>query len=205
MKGKDLTGLRFGKLTVISKAPYKHHKNGRKRAAWNCLCDCGNEKVVLTENLVNGHVSSCGCKKEKHSMSYSRLYSIWNGMKDRCNNPHHKFYSRYGGRGISVCEDWQTDFNSFMNWSYANGYEENLTIDRIDNDKGYTPDNCRWATMKVQRNNASSNKILSFNGRTMNVTKWANELNISRHTLYTRLRKGWSVEKALTTPRRNIK
>lgn len=203
MKAEDLTGKRFGKLVVVSRAPDKDcstENRNRKRAMWNCVCDCGKETVKSGDNLRNGHTNSCGCIRYKHLMSRTRLYSIWRGIIERCTNKNHVFFHRYGGRGITVCDEWSTDFVPFMQWSYENGYSEGLTIDRIDNDGDYSPDNCRWVTMKVQRNNASTNKNLTFNGKTMNVTQWADELEVSRQALYSRLKKGWSVEETLSIP-----
>jgi hypothetical protein len=200
LRAEDLSGKRFGRLTIISRAPDKICKGNRKRIMWVCKCDCGNITIKNGDNIRKGNTSSCGCIKEKHSMSYSRLYRIWHGMLERCNNKNHVYFDDYGGRGIDVCDDWKSDFRKFMDWSLSNGYSEKLTIDRIDNNKGYSPDNCKWSTMKEQRNNTRANRNLTYNGITMNVTQWAEMLGISRNTLFSRLRKGWNVEKALSTP-----
>lgn len=160
----DLAGQKFGKLTVIEQKGVSKYGH----ATWLCKCDCGNRSVVLGRNLRNGNTSSCGClqreragrpiEKTTLAKEYSRLYCVWWGMKVRCYNPKHKGYHRYGGRGITVCDEWINDFQSFCDWAMANGYDENAprgkcTIDRIDNDKGYSPANCRWVDMKVQNQN----------------------------------------------------
>jgi hypothetical protein len=156
----DFKGLKIGKLQVIDRA--------NKSGYWLCKCDCGKEIIVATYNLKRKTVKSCGCyRKErckdiskKHNMSNSRLYMIYNHMKSRCNNPNDKRFNCYGGRGIKICEEWENDFMNFYNWAINNGYNDNLTIDRIDNDKGYSPSNCRWLT----RSENNKNRRICKNG-----------------------------------------
>ena len=166
-KFRDLTGQRFGQLTVIERSGSNKHR----RATWRCQCDCGRETVVASNDLINGDTRSCGCFRSKlliernttHGLRHTRLYGVWLGMKERCYIPSSIRYQRYGGRGITICDEWRDNFQAFYEWSVSNGYDENspfgqCTIDRIDNDKGYSPDNCRWVDQKVQRNNRSDSR-----------------------------------------------
>ncbi len=146
---------------------------------------------------------SKGKKRERHITHggrHTRLYSIWAHMKERCLNPNSISYKNYGGRGITVCDEWKQDFAAFRGWAYANGYSDELEIDRIDNDGDYCPENCRWATRKAQTYNRRSNRYLEHNGRKQTVMEWAHETGISHKTLYDRLKSGWPVDRALTEP-----
>ena len=174
----DLTGQRFGKLTVIG----VDDRNTRKTYFY-CQCDCGNVKSVRSDSLLCGAIRSCGCMKKEqdrinleanhsHKMSKTRPYEIWQGMKGRCYNPHNPRYDRYGGRGITVCDEWKEDFNAFYEWAVQNGYSDDLTIDRIDNDKGYSPDNCRWATQEEQARNRESNIKITIGNATKTLKEW---------------------------------
>lgn len=203
----DMTGERFGRLTVISyagKAPNGH-------SMWECKCSCGSFVKVSGSNLKSGKQVSCGCKRREqagqlnliHGESKSRLHSIWCNMITRTENPHGTAYPCYGGKGIAICPEWRNDFSAFKNWAEANGYAEDLTIDRIDNNKGYSPDNCRWVTWKDQFNHRTTCHYLTFRERTQSIAQWAEELGISKSALYQRISAGWSVDRALTEPIRS--
>jgi hypothetical protein len=129
----------------------------------------------------------------------SRLYAIWSEMRHRCHNPNHRVFSNYGGRGINVCPEWE-NYAIFHKWAITNGYNKNLTIDRINNDGNYEPENCRWATMKEQQNNRRDNHLVSWDGQTKTLAQWAEERGLAPVTLATRLRRGWPVDRALTKP-----
>lgn len=128
-----------------------------------------------------------------------RVYCIWKHMKDRCYNPNFKHYGHYGGRGITVCDEWRKDFNSFYEWAISNGYDDSLTLDRKDVNGNYDPTNCRWATRREQMLNTRRNHYLTYDGETLTVNEWAEKLGMKQNTLLCRIRRGWSVERALTT------
>lgn len=204
MKLIDLKGRKYGRLTVIKKA----EKRGREQT-WLCECDCGNSCVVRGANLRNGHTKSCGCyNKERiietqtiHGMRNTRLYNIWNHMRQRCLNPNHKRYADYGGRGITICEEWRNDFQAFYDWAMKNGYQDNLTIDREDNDGNYEPSNCRWSNDKEQSNNRRNNHYVSCKGMELTIAQWSEKTGINQTTIQARLDKGWTPERALEIDR----
>ncbi len=203
----DLTGQHFGRLTVINRAEDYVSPKGHKLVQWLCECECGNRKNVSGSCLKSGHTQSCGCLNREisrkrlltHGDSDTRLYHIWRSMIDRCSNSNDKNYHHYGGRGISVCEEWD-DYVVFKEWALKYGYKEGLTIDRIDVDGNYEPSNCRWVDWNIQANNKRNNHYITYNNTTKSMMDWANEYNINYSTLRRRIRDGWSPEKALTTP-----
>ena len=161
MKLIDRTGERFGRLTVISRSENRIFPNGKTGTAYLCRCDCGNEKVILTTTLQSGKTRSCGCLQEearsdahtKHRLCDHRLYNIWTNMKQRCFNSKNGDFKNYGGRGITICDEWLNNFSAFYEWAMVSGYEASLSIDRIDVNGNYEPSNCRWATALEQRHN----------------------------------------------------
>lgn len=152
----DLTGKRFGEVIVIKQAP-----SNNKNSAWLCRCDCGKLFITYAPNLKSGCTKTCGCgvlrstiqRSTKHGGCKTKLYKVWSGIKARCGNPNNKQYMDYGGRGIKICDEWVNNFASFRKWALENGYQEGLTIERKDNNKGYCPDNCTWATIAEQNQN----------------------------------------------------
>lgn len=197
----DLSGQRFGRLTVIKKA-----ESSKGKTKWHCKCDCGRETTVFGCNLKKGVAKSCGClrneatseRRTSHGQRWTRLYNIWEQMKGRCTRPAHPFYRLYGGRGITVCDEWRDSFKVFHDWAMANGYAENLTIDRIDTNGNYCPENCRWADLVTQANNTSRNHLLAYNGEVHTLAEWSKLTGINYMSLKTRIRRGWSIERALT-------
>lgn len=197
MKALNLIGSRFGKLTVIERVENDAHGHSR----WRCKCDCGNDTVVIGYELKNGHIKSCGCYRSEnlndfnrtHNLSKHPLYRVWKAMRNRCNNPNNTAYERYGGRGIKVCDDWNSDFKPFYEWAVSNGYEKGLTIDRIDNDGNYCPENCRWVSYATQNTNKRNIRMITFNGKTQNMKEWANELGIPYKMFAKHIKDGQSI------------
>jgi len=199
----DLTGQKFSRLTAIERDTSNTKTNS---AAWRCLCDCGNTTTTASTYLRNGHTKSCGCLRKlppankTHGRTKSVEFHAWNNMKARCYNPKYNQFHCYGGRGIIVCDRWLNSFQSFYS-DMGKRPSPKHSIDRINNDGNYEPDNCKWSTPREQANNASYNRKLIFNGETLNVIEWARKLNIPQGRLYARLNSGWSVEDTLTKPK----
>lgn len=199
----DLTGQKFGRLTVIRRSHFE------KDVTWyECQCDCGNICVKRGTDIKRGHTKSCGCLHKRiareqhisHGESETRLYREWQGMKRRCYNPNEQNYPWYGGKGIKVCSEWKNNFEKFRDWALTHGYADHLTLDRINGSKNYGPDNCRWITIQEQQFNKCSNHFLEHNGRKMTVTEWERELGYRSGTIKNRIRLGWSTERILTEP-----
>ena len=207
MKTIDLTGKVFNDLTVIEQAETKILPSGQHKTMWKCKCRCGKETIVPSYALRNNGILSCrecGIKRsaksrKKLNKENIRLYNIWNNMRQRCNNPKHKYYKNYGGRGITICVKWlgERGFEEFCNWSMLHGYTDDLTIDRIDNDGNYCPENCRWTTAKEQANNTRRNKIIEFNGEKKTLSQWADFYGLSQDLLGERLLRGKTMEEAI--------
>lgn len=199
-KCEDLKGREFGFWKVIERA--ENHPTTRS-AQWLCECVCGKRRIVRASALRTGRSKSCGCHKNDYNKTHggkgTRLYEIWRQMRYRCENPNNQAYEKYGARGITVCDEWH-DFAQFRAWAIDNGYDENLSIDRIDNDKGYCPGNCRWVSSYVQMNNRRMCNVLEFNGEKLTLSQWADKTGIPRSTLLNRIKRGWDVEETLTKP-----
>jgi len=204
---KDLTGNKYGRWTVLKLSEKKY----RSMIMWLCKCECGVEREIIGNNLVRGISKSCGClkiertkiTKTKHGQTIdgkiARLYRIWQGMKERCLYPSQTSYKNYGGKGVKVCKEW-LDFSVFREWAVANGYNDNLSIDRIDSNGNYEPSNCRWVTKTNQARNNSHNTMIEIEGKTKCLAEWCEIYGISHKTVGSRIKRGWEPIKALTTP-----
>ena len=205
----DLTDHRFGRLQAICyEGTTKHQKS-----LWLCRCDCGNEVRVTTGVLMKGESRSCGCLQAERTKQSNTThgeacktveYTTWNNIKKRCYDTKDKNFHLYGARGIKVSEEWVQSYENFLR-DMGRKPDKSYSIERIDNSKGYSKENCRWATSKEQSRNTRRNNNISFNGRTQCLTDWAKEVGISHSTLSCRLfRYGWSIEKALNTPNKSF-
>lgn len=218
-KFEDLTGKQFGRWSVISFIEVREVGKAKvKKAFWLCECQCDKHtrREVPSDSLKCGNSKSCGCLKVESTIKrstkhgYARrgkngtsIYHVWHEIKARCFNQNDKAYTNYGGRGISMCDEWKNSFIAFKDWAYSNGYQEGLTIDRIDNNGNYEPDNCRWVNYKVQANNTRSCRYLEINGERKTISQWCDVYGISSSVVYTRIDTyHWDVIKALTKPPR---
>ena len=184
----------------------KHHFSH-----YMCKCHCGNKFITSITDVKSKHTKSCGCysiqsfkeRATKHGLKYTRIYGIWQNMLNRCRNPNVKCYAVYGGRGIYVCDEWKTQdsgFINFYNWSMSNGYTEELTIDRIDVNGPYSPDNCRWVSWEVQILNKRNSLTLTYNDINLPIIEWSKITGIPYGTIYNRMQKGWTPEQVLRVP-----
>jgi len=200
--GESLVGKRFGKLSILSASQFI----GRVRLA-TCKCDCGKTSEHRVALLVRGNTKSCGCLKKEHNKAYftthgctkTPLYQVWLNIRDRCFNKKCKAYPSYGGRGISICNEWN-DFQAFQKWAMDNGYQKGLTVERVNNNDGYSPGNCVFATRSIQNNNKRNNVIIEYNGEKLNLAQWAKKLGVNREMIKYRFNAGWSPEDILTKP-----
>ena len=202
MRSKSFVGNKYGKLLVLE----EHRVDGKLFC--KCRCDCGNHCDIYKFHLSNGHTKSCGCSRNenkpiKHGYSKTRLYGIWGNMKRRCTDPKSDNYNYYGGRGISICDEWLNDSSSFINWAINNGYEKHLTLDRIDPDGNYCPENCRWITQKEQSNNTRKNRYIEYEDERLTLAQWSDKTGIRVSTLFYRLKSGWNIKDVLTKEVRN--
>ena len=191
-------GKKQGSIIVLS-----HFKKGKYNTNYfRCQCDCGRISEIATSHFFNDNQTTCGRfhKKYENSKIGEKLYNTWNRMIHRCYDPKNHKYYRYGARGNSVCDEWKNDYDTFYKWAMNNGYKEGLSIHRINNDANYEPSNCRWATRKQQQRNMSLNRIIEYKGENKCLSEWCEELNLYYPTIIGRLHKGWSEEKALSTP-----
>ncbi|NJP37166.1 hypothetical protein [Alkalicoccus luteus] len=204
----NLKGKKFNRLRVIRRINI-----GKPGVHWVCVCDCGNHKTIDGASLRKGLTRSCGCIQKENAAkaqikhgnskrgSRTRLYRIWSSMINRCTNPKYNESHYYSERGISICHEWRS-FESFMAWALSSGYEPGLTIDRLNNDLGYSPDNCKWSTVKEQALNRRSNFLVEYRGETKPLKQWADELGFNYRKTHRRLKSGWNVHDAFFKPSR---
>lgn len=204
----EMIGRKFNKLTVIERLEDVQYTKKQKTKQYLCQCECGRYVKISYYNLIYGKTKSCGCLKSRyrtphltHGMTGTRIYEIWTGMKKRCENPKANNYHLYGGRGIKLCKEWHS-FGKFYRWAIENGYNDKLTIDRIDVNKDYEPSNCKWSTFKEQANNKRNTVYITVNNETKCITEWAKLLNIPTSTLSSRIHCFGNVSKVITKPYR---
>ena len=205
MKLINLVGKRYGRLVVIEKAD---SLSGHVR--WKCKCDCGNECIVHGTSLKSGNTTSCGCYKTENAkrlfstvrQNDKRLYAVWNGIKQRCNNESSKSYQNYGGRGIKMDDIWANNYEAFYNWAIKSGYQDGMEIDRIDNNGDYCESNCRFVSKEVQANNKRNVKLYTIDGITKSLPQWCREYDQDYYLVRQRVYKlGWPIKEALLTPK----
>ena len=205
---RDIIGQKYGRLTVTGLS----HKDMRNEWYWRCICDCGQQSIVSGYKLRSGHTKSCGCLRNEiraeglhksHGKTNSRLYTIWCNMKRRCYTSSNYEYHVYGGKGVRICDDWLNDFSVFYQWALKNGYDDNLSIDRIDVNGDYCPENCRWATYGEQALNRTDNHLITAFGRTQTIKEWSVESGIKYDTIERRVNAyRWDAERAVSEPTR---
>lgn len=194
-KKRDITGVTFGRLAVIG----FDHIDSHGRWYWLCECECSKHStiVVREDSLLRGNTTSCGCRHREsardrnitHGLYGTPIYNAWRNMRNRCDNPNDAQYDLYGGRGIDICSDWR-DFEHFKNWAFDNGYEVGLTIDRKNNNAGYSPDNCRWVSQDVQQNNRRNNHRIEYSGENRTIAEWAKLFDMNYKTLWNHINLG---------------
>lgn len=206
-KFEDLTGMTFGRLTVTERGKDYVSPSGGRRPMWRCVCECGNKKTVCASNLKRGTTTSCGCFQKENMSKLKKihggyandepLFTVWCGIRKRCLSPKSHNYANYGGRGVEICEQWLDNYPAFREWSLKNGYCKGLSIDRIDVNGDYSPENCRWVDGLVQQNNRRCNINVIFQNQTHTLKEWSRIRSINYQTLYTRYKLGWETPKLL--------
>lgn len=205
----DLTGKQFGRLTVIERVDTNATNVG---ARWLCKCSCGNQKIIKSASLVTGKTKSCNCIRDEkaakrmttHGKSKTLLYEIWQSIKQRTGNENNKDYKNYGGRGIFMAEEWKNDFIAFEEWALKSGYEKHLTIERIDVNKGYFPENCTWIKNELQWINKRNTNLYFYKGEVKDIRYFSEKYNINYNTLRSRINNHkWPIEKAIETEVKN--
>lgn len=205
---KNLVGLRFGKLSVLKKLGKDRHGEMR----WLCICDCGSEYESTSNRLTSGQTTCCrdcmikkiGDSNRKHGATPKKLFYAYTNMKTRCYNKNYSLYHRYGGRGIQVCEEWRKSFKSFREWALKNGWSEELSLDRINNDGNYEPSNCKWSTCVEQSNNRRTSRMITYNGITDTMANWARNTGIPYYVIQRRLYLNWDAERIFSEPYRRV-
>jgi hypothetical protein len=208
LKILDIVRNRYNRLLVMEEAG----RNKRGNKTWRCVCDCGNEVIISSSDLRHNHTQSCGCLQRNrvretcvtHGQTKTLLYSRWGRSIQRCTNSNFIYYQNYGGRGIGICEEWR-DFEKFKEWAEGSGFQPHLSIERIDNDKGYFPDNCKWVTRKEQGANKRNNHWMTLMGETKTLAQWSRQLSLCQTTIRRRLKRGLSDEEALDISYRDSK
>ncbi len=199
----DRTGLRYGRLLVIDRAG----SNAKQRSTWNVVCDCGNKLVVDRDSLNSGKVKSCGCLRQEsyytnhktHGRSKTTEYNTWMGIKARCNNEQHPCYYNYGGRGIKVCDRWMESFENFIE-DVGKKPDAGSSLDRINNNEGYSKKNCRWASAKEQANNMRCNRLVTVDGMTKSASEMADYFGIKLAVVMCRLNRNWPIDEVFKKP-----
>lgn len=191
----DYIGKKYNLLKLIR---FSHKNNGKKY--FECKCDCGNVAVKRLDHLIRNESKSCGCivgKQGKHLKTNTRLYETYCGMKKRCYNKNNKSYKHYGARGIKVCDEWLENFPNFYDWAYQNGYNDTLTIDRIDVNKDYKPNNCKWSTRQEQSYNKTTTHYFEYKNEKKSVAEWSEITGIKYTTLLYRIKHNWDKDKVI--------
>jgi hypothetical protein len=194
-KPQDITGQKFGRLTALCRIG----KTKGRISIWECQCECGQKHNAIISQLRNGTVKSCGClQRVDHPVAKERLFNIWQGMRQRCNNPNANFYEYYGAKGVKICQEWN-EYKAFKQWAVENGYDEGLSIDRIDVDGGYNPNNCRWISLREQQSNKSNNVFVLYQDEDITLAELSRRTGLSLPMLHRRYHAGYTGEKLWQT------